>query len=281
MQKVSIYIPVYNGEKTIKEVINSVKSQSFSFDEVIVINDCSTDNTEEILKTFPEIKIINNKNNKGLSYCRNIAINETLNEIIAAIDADVVLNEYWSENIIKNLKDDTVMCGGNLSEKYINNNYNNWRSVNYMQNWGNEDTINPSFLYGCNTIQLKNIWKKVGGYDEKLKSNGEDIDYSRRIKNLGNYDLFYNSKAKCLHLQNDDLTSISKRVWRYHSYGYKIKNPSFYRFIKLIIKQFRFFISRSIKNLIKLNFIFIFINFVVLINFIKLEFVRTIKKEKS
>ena len=281
MQKVSIYIPVYNGEKTIKEVIDSVKSQSFSFDEVIVINDCSTDNTEEILKTFPEIKIINNKNNKGLSYCRNIAINETQNEIIAAIDADVVLNEYWLENIIKNLKDDTVMCGGNLSEKYINNNYNNWRSVNYMQNWGNEDTINPSFLYGCNTIQLKNIWKKVGGYDEKLKSNGEDIDYCRRIKNLGNYDLFYNSRAKCLHLQNDDLKSISKRVWRYHSYGYKIKKPSFYRFVKLIIKQFKFFISRSIKNLIKLNFIFIYINFVVLINFIKLEFVRTIKKEGS
>ena len=46
MQKVSIYIPVYNGEKTIKEVIDSVKSQSFSFDEVIVINDCSTDNTK-------------------------------------------------------------------------------------------------------------------------------------------------------------------------------------------------------------------------------------------
>ena len=281
MQKVSIYIPVYNGEKTIKEVIDSVKSQSFSFDEVIVINDCSTDNTEEILSTFPDIKIINNKNNKGLSYCRNVAINETRNEIIAAIDADVVLNEYWLENIIKNLKDDTVMCGGNLSEKYINNNYNNWRSVNYMQNWGNEDTINPAYLYGCNTIQLKNIWKKVGGYDEKLKSNGEDIDYSRRIKNLGNYDLFYNSKAKCLHLQNDDLKSISKRVWRYHSYGYKIKKPSFYRFVKLIIKQFKFFISRSIKNLIKLNFIFIFINFVVLINFIKLEFVRTIKKEES
>tara|TARA_B100001063_G_scaffold221014_1_gene226322 strand:- start:63 stop:908 length:846 start_codon:yes stop_codon:yes gene_type:complete len=281
MQKVSIYIPVYNGEKTIKEVIDSVKFQSFSFDEVIVINDCSTDNTGEILSTFSEIKIINNKDNKGLSHCRNVAINETRNEIVAAIDADVVLDKYWLENIIKNLKDDTVMCGGNLSEKYINNNYNNWRSVNYMQNWGNEDTINPSFLYGCNTIQLKNIWKKIGGYDEKLKSNGEDIDYSRRIKNLGNYDLFYNSNAKCLHLQNDDLKSISKRVWRYHSYGYKIKKPSFYRFVKLIIKQFKFFILRSIKNLIKLNFIFIFINFVVLINFIKLEFVRTIKKEES
>ena len=60
MQKVSIYIPVYNGEKTIKEVIDSVKSQSFSFDEVIVINDCSTDNTKEILSAFPDIKIINN-----------------------------------------------------------------------------------------------------------------------------------------------------------------------------------------------------------------------------
>ena len=156
MKKVSISIPVFNGEKTIKEVIDSINSQSIKFDEVILINDCSTDNTMRIVDSFPEIKKINNNENKGLSYCRNLGIKSSKNQIVAGIDADVVLDKYWLENIIENLKDDTVMCGGNLIEKYIDNKYNKWRSIYYKQNWGLNDLPNPPFLYGCNTIQ-KNL----------------------------------------------------------------------------------------------------------------------------
>ena len=66
MIKASIYIPAYNAEKTIQEVLKSVFNQSLPFDEVIVINDCSKDNTLNCLKQFNDIKIINNKENKGL-----------------------------------------------------------------------------------------------------------------------------------------------------------------------------------------------------------------------
>ena len=101
MKKVSISIPVFNGEKTIKEVIDSINSQSIKFDEVILINDFSTDNTMKIVDSFPEIKKINNNENKGLSYCRNLGIKISRNEIVAGIDADVVFDKYWLENIIE------------------------------------------------------------------------------------------------------------------------------------------------------------------------------------
>ena len=71
-EKVSIYIPAYNAEKTIKDCINSVINQSKKFDEIIVIDDNSIDNTLAILKEFPNIKIIENKSNMGLGYNRNL-----------------------------------------------------------------------------------------------------------------------------------------------------------------------------------------------------------------
>lgn len=279
MIKASIYIPAYNAEKTIQEVLKSVFNQSLPFDEVIVINDCSKDNTLNCLKIFNDIKIINNKENKGLSYCRNIAIQNSKNDFIASIDADVVLDKYWFEKISKHLNNDIVLVGGNLKEKYTDNIYNYWRSIYYKQNWGSTDIKDPAFVFGCNSIQNKLVWSKINGYDQELKSNGEDIDYSLRVRDKG-LSTFYCHDAKCLHLQNDDIESLSARVWRYHSYGYKIKKISYFRFAKLVLKQLNFFFKRSFENLLNFDFKFILINFVVLIYFIKLEFLNVIKNKK-
>ena len=236
MDKVSIYIPAFNVEGTIKEVLNSIFSQTIKFDEIIVINDFSNDQTLNILNQFDNIKIINNKENMGLSYCRNLGLQSAKNEIVASIDGDVVLDQHWLENMLTKFQDKIVMCGGKMIEKNLENKFNKWRSVYYSQNWGNKDIRNPSFLFGCNTIQKKDSCKIVGGYDEKLKTNGEDVDYCNKLKDKG-FDMYYCHEAKCYHLQNDDSLSLSNRIWRYHSYGYKVKKPSFYRFIKLIIKQ--------------------------------------------
>ena len=279
-EKISIYIPVFNAEKTIKQSINSIKEQSINVNEIIVIDDNSNDNTKEIIKKFSDIKIITNKNNMGLGYSRNLGMNESKNDIVGAIDADVVLDKYWLETLLKNLgKNNIVMCGGKMIER-IDNRFNSWRAKYYSQNWGDNNLENPPFLYGCNTIQLKSAWLKVNGYDEKLKTNGEDISFTNKIREQENYKLLYSARALCHHLQDDNLNSLSKRVWRYHSYGYKIKEPSLYRFIKLTIKQLKFFIIRLINNIIKFNFFFIYISFVVFIKFIKLEFCNFIKNKK-
>lgn len=278
MPKVSVYIPVYNVEKTIEKVLISIFSQSLKFDEIIVINDFSNDNTKKILNSFKDIKLINNQENMGLSYCRNKGLQLSKNDLVASIDGDVVLDKFWLENIMKTLTDEIMMSGGNMIEKNLDNKFNLWRAKYYSQNWGDKDIKNPSFLFGCNTIQKKKLWNEIDGYNEELRSNGEDIDYSVKIKDKG-YNTFYCNEAKCYHLQNDDFKSLSTRIWRYHSYGYKIRKPSFLRFLKLTIKQIKFCFKRSVENLINFNFKFIVINIGVLINFIKFEFNNTFKKK--
>ena len=278
--QVSIYIPAYNSESTIREVIDSILNQSYKFDEIIVVNDNSNDKTVEKIKSLSEIKIINNNTNKGLGFSRNVGIENCKNEIVAGIDADVVLDKFWLETILSYLKKDKiVMCGGNLKEKLTENKFNLWRSIYYKQNWGEQELLNPPFLYGCNTIQLKSIWKQIGGYNEELKTNGEDVEYCNRVRSGQDTNVFYSNKALCYHLQNDNIKTLSKRVWRYHSFGYKIKKPTIYRFIKLTIKQIKFFFQRSISSLFKLNFYFLYINSFILLDFIKLELMNVLKEK--
>ena len=125
--KVSIYIPAFNAEKTIEYSIKSIQNQSLAFDEIIVVDDHSTDNTNEIVKNFREIKLITNLENMGLGFNRNLAIKNCKNEIVAAIDADVVLDNLWLENILKTFeKDKITMSGGKMIEKNIDNKFNLW-----------------------------------------------------------------------------------------------------------------------------------------------------------
>ena len=272
-QKVTIYIAAYNAEKTILSCVNSIINQTIKFDEILIIDDKSTDNTVKLLENFQNIKLLKNPHNKGLSYCRNLAFKNSTNDIVASIDSDVVLENNWLEIMLGLIdKNDTALYGGKMIEKFTQNKFNSWRAKYYSQNWGQEDMDNPPFIFGCNSIQKKDIWNKVKGYDESFLTNGEDIDYSNKVKSIKQFKLFYSSNAVCHHLQQDNLSSLSNRVWRYHSYGYKLKKISLLRFIKLCIKQIKFFFNRTINDLFNFRFNYIYINFWVLIRFINLEY---------
>ena len=277
---VSFYIPAYNAEKTIEKSIQSVLNQTLKAKEIIIIDDNSYDKTSEIISRYNQIKLIKNQTNLGLGHNRNLAISESKYDIVASIDADVELEKDWLSILLKNLnQNNIIMCGGQMIEKYVQLPTNAWRAKYYSQNWGKKDVINPQFLFGCNTVLNKKYWEKVNGYDEKLKTNGEDINFSNKLKSISNIKLFYSSGAKCYHLQNDTLETLSDRIWRYHSYGYKIKKPSVLKLIKLTIKQFRFLIIRIFENLIKKNLNFIYISFIIFIKFLKNEVINLLKNK--
>ena len=280
-KNISFYVPAYNAEKTIKESITSIQNQSILPDEIILIDDCSIDKTVKIVKSeFSNVKIIVNRQNMGLGYSRNLGIKESKNDIIAAIDADVILDKYWMEKLIHEIEKKNVsMCGGKMDEYLLDNKINLWRAKYYSQNWGNKLVFNPPFLFGCNTILIKSLWNRVNGYDEKFKTNGEDINFIQKIKSQTDSQIIYQPEAKCFHLQDDNIESLSKRVWRYHSFGYKIKDPSFKKLINLSIKQTKFFFQRFFRSLIKFDFSGIAISFKVFINFIKLEYIFLNKKK--
>ena len=90
--KISIVIPVYNCEKTIKSTVRSIQNQDMEEIEIILVNDCSKDNSSNIIKELSEedrrIKIINNKKNMGTLYSRNIGILNSKGKYITNLDND-------------------------------------------------------------------------------------------------------------------------------------------------------------------------------------------------
>jgi len=101
MIKFSVVIPLYNKEKDIEDTINSVLDQSCKADEIIVVDDGSTDNGKEIVsKNFrTTIKIISQKN-LGVSMARNRGIKEAKNEYICLLDGD----DLWEVNFLEEIK---------------------------------------------------------------------------------------------------------------------------------------------------------------------------------
>nr|MDJ0704594.1 glycosyltransferase family A protein [Leptolyngbyaceae cyanobacterium MO_188.B28] len=90
---ISVVIPVYNGQSTIQETVDSVLKQTLTDFELIVINDGSTDKTLEILEANPDPRIkIFSYPNKGLSASRNRGIRHAASDLITFLDAD----DLWS-----------------------------------------------------------------------------------------------------------------------------------------------------------------------------------------
>ena len=279
---ISIYVPVYNGEKTIKSCINSILKQTLKPKNILVVDDCSNDKTLQILKEYEDkITIYSNSENKGVSFCRNFAINKLGNRFIASIDADVELNINWLEILYnKMLKKNITLIGGRLLEKYVENSCNYWRSIRIGQQWGDKDIINPSFVFGCNNLldtrnlDKKNIFNLQGEY---FKTNGEDIEFSKYLK-TNKLNIYYSSDSICHHLQDDDIYSLSKRYWRYLYYGDGFKKRNLIKTIKNIVRQFKKTVKWSLQDIFYLRFRLIRINFGVFFIFCKLDFKHMKKK---
>lgn len=87
---VSVIMPVYNAENYIREAIDSILTQSYGNFELIIINDCPTDNSMDIVYKYTDkrIKIFNNKVNSGIAYSRNIGLEHSQGKYIALMDDD-------------------------------------------------------------------------------------------------------------------------------------------------------------------------------------------------
>lgn len=92
MVEVSIIMPAFNSESTVSESIDSVLSQSFSDFELIIIDDCSSDRTLDIIKNYEKmdarVKIISLEKNSGAGVARTAGINVSLGTYVAFLDSD-------------------------------------------------------------------------------------------------------------------------------------------------------------------------------------------------
>ena len=103
MSKLSIIIPVYNTEQYLQECLDSICEQNFEDIQIICVNDCSTDNSFNILQQYKEhcnfVEVHCNSGNRGLSYARNKGMKYANGEYIMFVDSD----DYIAHNILHEL----------------------------------------------------------------------------------------------------------------------------------------------------------------------------------
>lgn len=122
MCKVSIIVPAYNAEKTLKKSIYTLMNQSYEDIEIIIVNDGSKDRTESIAESIAKndsrVRVISIENG-GVSNARNIGIENSNGEFVAFMDSDDTMDSNMIEQLVSQFDDniDLVSCG----HKVVNN----------------------------------------------------------------------------------------------------------------------------------------------------------------
>lgn len=208
---ITLYIPAFNAEKTLSACLEGVFHQTRTPDEILVIDDGSSDRTAQIAKKMGA-RVISHPTNKGIAASRNTAVREAPHPLIANIDADVVPKPDWLEKLLEALDENIAGVGGKLEEGFQEGIVNKWRTIHMCQHWGDAIVENPVFLHGANSLYRKSAIEAVGGYDERCKRNFEDNDLGLRLRERG-YHLRYTPYAVAVHLRQDNLSSLLKTAW--------------------------------------------------------------------
>ena len=180
--KISVIIPTFNRKKTIGRAIQSVKNQSLSPFEILIIDDGSKDGTEEWVKEkFQNIKYIY-QNNQGVSSARNIGIENAYGDWVAFLDSD----DEWLPN---KLNEQVKAIGLNPEMKFFHTNeiwIRNGIRVNQMKKhkkYGGyifEKCLDICRVSPSSVLIQKAVFNDIGIFDESL-SVCEDYDLWLRI----------------------------------------------------------------------------------------------------
>ena len=125
MNKISIIIPIYNAESTIKKCLKSIINQEYKNIEIILVNDGSSDKTERIIEEFFLDKRIKyyRQENSGVSVTRNLGISKATGDYIFFIDADDTIDEMVIKDLVDNVSENNlvgIMHKFNMDEKCKN-----------------------------------------------------------------------------------------------------------------------------------------------------------------
>lgn len=194
----SIIITTYNSESTIENCLSSVVDQLQENDEILIIDDFSTDGTVEKVKRYLKkgsIRLISIDKNKGVSHARNVGIKIATNEYLLFVDADdsitlgllkkirELLNVKSADLImygVNKLKEEKIEILNNEKDIYIENNEKLFMN---FDNYFKRNLFNPVW----NKVYKKSIIKENNIYF-KMLSNGEDlifnIDFFEKAKDI-------------------------------------------------------------------------------------------------
>ncbi len=216
--KITAGIPLFNSLTTIRRVIDEVMRQSHPPEEIIVVDDGSSDGSGAKAKT-PYVRLITHKRNRGLAEARNTIVENADNEIVVFFDADAIPGRDCVKHLVKHFKDSEVAAvGGRGIEGGLDNMAGRWRARITPQDHGDIPIQDDWMLMGLCCAFRKTVIEQVGGFDSNFQAAGEDVDICLRIRQAG-YRLVYEPSATVQHLPGGGMLSVTQQAMKHAKFA--------------------------------------------------------------
>lgn len=224
-KKVSVVIPNYNYENYIEERIDSILMQTYPIHELIILDDCSTDNSvnkiEEIIKKHPDvnIKFVKNEKNSGSVFSQwQKAFSLSTGDYAWIAEADDSCSHYFLENVMKGFDSPNVVLSYAESmridenNKIISSSCRDWMLAVSSVKW-NKSYINSGINEIQNALAICNTIPNVSAVVFKKSNQVEIIEEAKKFKISGDWYIYYKL------LSNGDIAYCSKSLnyFRKHS----------------------------------------------------------------
>lgn len=258
---VSIILVSYNTKDLTLECIKSVydKTQGIDFDIYVVDNNSGDGSCDAIRQAYPNVKTIQNSENKGFGAANNIAIKQSSAKYIFCLNTDTILVnnaikilfDYMEEN------ENVGVCGGQLYDRNmeITSSVGNFPTAAriffqyfglrfiFSKYWKEKlapakkldatSVIPVDYICGADIFFRKSVLDKIGLFDENIFMYGEESDLCYRAKQAG-YEVKFIPESKIIHLCGESSKNLNKQKMIQESllYWYK-KNLGFMSFLTL------------------------------------------------
>jgi mycofactocin system glycosyltransferase len=217
---VSIIIPVRNRPQEIRACLSSLAKLNYPSGkiEIIVVDDCSSDSTPDVVREFP-VTLLAMKKHRQASFCRNIAARHAKNEIIAFIDSDCEADPDWLLDLTPAFREKSIAAVGGMIDSFYTINqldqYEKVQSSLMISSWYKRSSELDHFFYvpSCNFLIRRDCFKELGGFKNDLHV-GEDVDLCWRIQNSG-LQVDYRPVGTIFHKHRNRLQAFCRRRFDY------------------------------------------------------------------
>jgi glycosyltransferase involved in cell wall biosynthesis len=219
--KVSVIIPAYNEEARISRVIEAVCAQEYDDFEIIVVNNASTDATEEIARRFP-ITVVS-ETRKGTSSARECGRCHATGEIIANVDADCMPQKGWLTCGVRHFENPKVVAVSGPYDYYDAPFFlRTFLWLGFIGRWLLVTVTRlPSFEYGGslvggNMLIRSSALAQAGGYDTSLVFFGDEASTIKRIIPYGKivFSMRLVMKTSARRFMREGVWSLSRQYLR-------------------------------------------------------------------
>jgi len=217
---ISIIVPVYNGEKTVRKCLASILNQDYPRDkyEIIVVDDGSQDETKGIAKGFGD-KVVEHRKTLGLRHARKSGIKVAKGEIIVCVDSDVLIKPDTLDKIVNYFSDNREIDAltGMLSKEHPNTNFLSQYKNLYMNYIFSKLPQRITFLYGS----IHAFRKEVAQLYDSGFDIGEDTSFGQKLISCGKKIAFLRD-LEVIHLKKHSLFSFIKNDFQVPFYWARI-----------------------------------------------------------